>query len=569
MRISLLFFSAAIVASPLIAAHAASSAPDATVVEFHHRGVDRYFMTAIDFEKQLLDDKSVNSGFERTGRSFSAWSKSATNRPTDALEVTRFFMPTVSSHFYTAREDEKALLRKYPQWYVDEGTQFFIQTANASGCATGTKAIYRAFNNRKDANHRYSNEVEVHASMTKLGFADEKTAFCAATVSTDLEQEKKAGTPGSIGEDLKVSGTVSNFVSISNFMLGTQKVDASNARFDNAASSALANGVSITVEGVIVNGVLVATEVKFPKGAVAAIDEFKGFVTALGTAGKFFVNGIAVDAANAVVVGGTLASISIGREVEVHGNYVDAVFVATRVEIEDEVLGNPTTPVTAGSAEIKGVIANFVSVSDFMVAGQKVNAKDASFEDGTAASLANGVSVEVNGTIKDGVLVASRVEIKSGNANDNGGNPPVAGSVEAFGAITNFVSVSSFAVNGQTVNASKAVFNDGTPASLANGVVVEVHGDMVNGVLMATRVEIKSTVAGGNNPPDAIEFEAKGAVSAFVSVSSFVVGGKTIDASAASFERGTAANLRNGVIVEVKGTVVGGLVKATRVRFEK
>ena len=100
-------------------------------------------------------------------------------------------------------------------------------------------------------------------------------------------------------------------------------------------------------------------------------------------------------------------------------------------------------------------------------------------------------------------------------------------------------------------------------ASLANGVTIEVKGNLVAGVVNATSVEIKSSPA-----PEAVEFEATGNVSAFVSVSSFTVGGQKIDASAATFERGAAANLANGVRVQVKGTLSAGIVKATRVRFE-
>jgi hypothetical protein len=58
-------------------------------------------------------------------------------------------------------------------------------------------------------------------------------------------------------------------------------------------------------------------------------------------------------------------------------------------------------------------------------------------------------------------------------------------------------------------------------------------------------------------------------IGTFSSVSSFTLAGATIDATNANFERGTAVNLRAGVLVEVKGVRVGGIVKATRVRFEK
>ena len=51
-------------------------------------------------------------------------------------------------------------------------------------------------------------------------------------------------------------------------------------------------------------------------------------------------------------------------------------------------------------------------------------------------------------------------------------------------------------------------------------------------------------------------------------MASFKLAGVLIDASNANFERGNAANLRNGVLVEIKGVLTNGVVKATRVRFE-
>ena len=247
---------------------------------------------------------------------------------------------------------------------------------------------------------------------------------------------------------------------------------------------------------------------------------------------------------------------------QLHGAFLNAVFVATLVHIED-VSSTPANPAALGDTEMTAAISNFVSIASFSVGGQVVNAQNAVFEDGTAANLANGIIVEVHGRMVSGVLVATRVEFKSVSTANN---PPVVGDSEAKGAISNFVSISNFSVAGQTVNAQNAVFEDGTAANLANGALVEVHGQMQGTVLVATRVQFKSTVT----PPSAgIEFESTGAISGFVSVSSFMLAGVQIDASAASFERGTATNLANGVTVEVRGTLSNGIVRANRVRFER
>ena len=549
----------------------AATAPDLTVVEFFHKSSGHFFITGSPEDQSALD-AAGSSAFVRTGRAFSAWSKSAVARPAEAVEVMRFFSPSSSSHVFTSNPKDISALRALPatatgSGFVDEGPAFFaIQPSADSSCATGLKAIYRAYNNRADGNHRYVNDVKLQAAMVASGFIDDAVAFCSHGTSANDVAERAAGTTPPTTEDVTVTGLVSAFVSVSNFMIGTQKVDASNARFENGAAAALANGVSVAVEGVVVSGVLVATEVHLPPSAAAIVDEFKGFVTSLGSAGILFVNGTRVDASAAVVTGGTLAALRVGNEVEMHGVFVAGTFVASRFKIEDAapVTTTPTPPVIADS-EVKGVVARFVSLSDFTVAGQKVNAKDAVFKDGTAAALANGATVEVRGPIVSGVLIATRVEIKAATPITT---PPLSNVVtfEATGAISAFVSVSSFTVGGQTIDASTATFKDGSAASLANGVTVEVKGTLAAGVVKATRVEIKSTVT--TTPPVAATFEATAAITNFVSVSSFKVNGQAIDASAATFKNGTAASLANGVTVEVKGTLTAGVVKATSVEIK-
>jgi hypothetical protein len=548
-----------------------AGAPDLEVVEYYHPETRHYFMTGSKSDQVALD--ALPAQFKRTGRSFAAWSQTVA-RPVDAVAVIRFFNPSVATHVFTASATDIALLRALPtsrvaNGFVDEGVAFYLLKSSDNTCATGQKAIFRAYNNRPDGNHRYSNDLPTQAATVKTGFVHEGVAFCAPNATSNDAIEKSAGTPREAGEDIKVSGSVSSFVSVTDFMVGTQKVNAGGARFDSAAASALANGVSVRVEGVVIGGVLMATEVKFLNAPNGVVDEFKGFVTALGTAGKLFVNGTEIDVSTALVTGGVLANIVVGTEVELHGNFVDGVFVATRLHIEDapgvvDMSGN-------GLAEVQGAIANFVGVANFTVNGQKVDATNATFRDGTAANLANGVTVEAKGKITNGALIATRVEIKASGTTTPGTNPPDMAEFEAKGTVSDFVSVAQFTLGGKSIDASGAIFLRGTTADLKNGAIVEVKGTLVDGKVIASRVKFDddlATTPPGTTPPVSTEFEAKGAISSFASVASFVLAGKTVDASTASFIGGTAADLKNGAIVEVKGTIVNGVVKATRVSFE-
>ena len=109
-----------------------------------------------------------------------------------------------------------------------------------------------------------------------------------------------------------------------------------------------------------------------------------------------------------------------------------------------------------------------------------MNASQATISNGTAADLANGVQVQVTGSLQSGVLVATTVQIESSGQSQE---------ISVQGLITNFVSTSNFVVAGRTVDASSAQFSGGTAASLANGVSVQVSGFLVGQVLKAKELE--------------------------------------------------------------------------------
>jgi Domain of unknown function (DUF5666) len=120
----------------------------------------------------------------------------------------------------------------------------------------------------------------------------------------------------------------------------------------------------------------------------------------------------------------------------------------------------------------------------------------------------------------------------------------------------------TFRLNSQLIKMVAATKYEGTLSSLKNGVRVEVSGSFQSGVLTASLIEIKT-------PRGLDASELRGSVNSFVSLSDFKVGNTTVDASAATFEKGSAADLSNGDFVEVRGQVVSGVLKATSLRFQK
>lgn len=138
---------------------------------------------------------------------------------------------------------------------------------------------------------------------------------------------------------------------------------------------------------------------------------------------------------------------------------------------------------------------------------------------------------------------------------------------EVEGTISDFTSTSIFSVDGLPVDATSAVFEDGT-GGLALGARVEVEGTVVDGVLVARKVELES-----DDDDRSSGFEIDGSITAVdAAASTFVVRNVTVHhGSGVTFRDGSAANLVVGTRVEVKGALAadGKTVEATRIEIKR
>lgn len=125
--------------------------------------------------------------------------------------------------------------------------------------------------------------------------------------------------------------------------------------------------------------------------------------------------------------------------------------------------------VDVDGCSIKGHVTRFNSLSDFRVDGRPVDASAAVVSGGT---LAFGTRVEVSGSLRAGVLVATRVEVRSDQF-ERDRLFELRGPIDAVA-----VDRTSMQVRGITVGLTRPqlVFVDGTAASLVVGRQVEVRG---------------------------------------------------------------------------------------------
>ena len=349
-------------------------------------------------------------------------------------------------------------------------------------------------------------------------------------------------------------GPITGFGSI---IVNKVRFDVSNATVtdddDNATSSDdLQLGMEVEVESGEVDSDdrAVATHVSFSSavlGPVSAIDMTAKTLTVLGQTVKVTVNTVF----GRSITGG-LSGIKVGDIVNVHGP-VDTTttpggtITATRIDLRPGAL----------FYRLRGVVSNLNTTAMTLdLGGQHINyAKVAHVPE----NLANGVvlralleTTQVNGFwIADALRPAMHREPEENNE------------AEVEGFVTAFTSTSSFSVNGLPVDASKASFPDGS-AGLMLGARVEVQGSIVNGVLVATRVEVEDESAMTGI------FEIHGAImSVDTTAMTFMLRGLVVNYKNATFSGGTAADLKVGALVIVHGTLSadGQQIVATNITF--
>lgn len=284
--------------------------------------------------------------------------------------------------------------------------------------------------------------------------------------------------------------------------------------------------------------------------------------------GSVYVNGVRYeddgtrvidDDGNVKVLGTDDNPLKVGMVVEVTGSVDDSGTVrnATQINFGAEIKG----PVTAVDA----------AAGTFSVFGIPVRTSTATVYDnfGGVAALAAGNVVEVYGQPDtDGSIVATFVEREATSiavfVADDGSYRLRGAAVGVGGSNPSY----TFTVRGVDVNTDAATDFDGTPAE---GVVVSVRlnpAQRSDGSYDAERVKVRST--GFEDAPDEAEGELEGFVGGFAGAGGgFQVAGYPVRlAAGVVYEDGTAADLKDGVRVEAKGNLDGGVLVVTRLEFK-
>ena len=249
-------------------------------------------------------------------------------------------------------------------------------------------------------------------------------------------------------------------------------------------------------------------------------------------------------------VKGGLPALVVGDVVEVYA-LLDAAkgrYTATRIERKGEVK----------AYRLRGVVSNFDGEAKaFNIGSERISY--AGFT-GAFVTPSNGsfVRVRLNPVKAESLWLVAGLK-------DGTPKPGDRDEVRLEGRVSSFESPTRFSVNGVAVNAS------GVPplAGLALGVRVEVEGTASDGVLMASKVKVKT-----EDDADKQEFELRGSITSVDPDNlRFVLRGETVSYTVTGstvFEKGDAAALKKDANVEVRGVLSddGSRLLAARITFK-
>ncbi|MFW2372264.1 MAG: DUF5666 domain-containing protein [Gammaproteobacteria bacterium] len=192
----------------------------------------------------------------------------------------------------------------------------------------------------------------------------------------------------------------------------TVVIKTADTAFEGVTYGSLLEGYVVEASGFYDDSdVMQASYLKFKSNTYSGSTQFEitGPINGLFDT-TFSIRGVTVNAASA-----NLSDLPNGLQndinVEIKGTY-DGVNTITASEVE----GEEIELVDDGSeVSIEGYITRYVDVSNFDINGYPVNASNATLEPSTLQPRL-GIKVEAEGSVSNGILIASEIESRSGDA---------------------------------------------------------------------------------------------------------------------------------------------------------
>ena len=383
----------------------------------------------------------------------------------------------------------------------------------------------------------------------------------------------------------KAIGVITQFGSI--FVNGVE--------YDTSEAIIIVNGVVATEDDlgvgmvVFIQGTVNEDGVTGVAEVVIVDDNLKGPISAITSATD--ESGSVLDARQITVLGidvvvertgtvfedTTFESLSQGDLVEVYGFAESGNNIrATRVELKEFIAG-------VTKVELYGEVTGLdTSAETFLLGDYTINYASAEFDDIDPSNFADGILVEVKGTLATAdalVIDATKIEptgIDAGEAEDNGdvevdttlGDDDefrTEGTIESYDA-----SNQTFVINGTSVDASSATLVPGNLV-LEDGLIVQVEGTFSGDVLIAEKIKSRRGRIEIEAPVSALDPETQTvSLNLGVGVLDVLVTAQTLmdDDSDSGDERFNFEDLQIGDYLEVEAFDNEGTLTATRLDRE-
>ena len=319
-------------------------------------------------------------------------------------------------------------------------------------------------------------------------------------VKGTINPDGLTGTADSVSVKEVIKGVVQTNNGVDTLTVMGQTIEVSAATlFDNVVGIAdIPLGEVVEVSGFVkASGFITASRIKLSDGTESKLF---GTVMNLDTNIKIFhVGTLIVDYSNADISGVANGTLVDGQFVEIKGNF-DSVNVLEAVQIEQEQFNDSEVD----GIEVEGFVTSVTSATNFSVNNMPVQVDgNTIYEGGVAVDIVEGVFIEVEGMLVNGVLIADEVEF--------GDAVRVEAEIESINANT----LTLVGINGLVIKTNTFTeFNGDSIDKLSDfmpGYVVKVRGYPLNNntTVIARQVELSSPTGG-----DGTEISFQGPVTA-------------------------------------------------------
>lgn len=356
-----------------------------------------------------------------------------------------------------------------------------------------------------------------------------------------------------------VDGTITGFGSV---IIDGQRYDDSLAKvaFANQPEAQTAGTLGdlhtgMRVQAALKDGALQSLVVNFALvGTVGAVDGTAGTLSVFGQTIKTTATGQLPTVFEGF---SSLTQLAVGDLVKVSGTVAgDGSITATRIErkVKD---GSELFRISGAVQGLDTVAKTFALVGNSSVTVGYADAKllpaGVVIENGKLVSVVSANAPAASGGKT--VLNASAIEVKARKLPDSS-------DTTVGGPISDFQSLAALRIGDVLVDASTATLKEGTTAAdVANGAQAQAHGTIKDGAMKADWLRVFKN-------DTALKALLIGQVTDYVSLANFTLRGTVVDASAAKFTKGSAADVATGAWVQVTGQLTPSGVKATEVAVQ-